>query len=166
MSCLDKIKKKIYNLENIIIDVNIWRNDNKKIVFTNGCFDLIHKGHIDILSKSADLGDRLVVGVNSDLSIRNLKGESRPIMDQDSRLTILSSFEFIDAVILFDEETPYDLIKNIVPNILTKGGDYKAKNIVGSDIVLDNGGDVVLIPFVDGCSSTSLIDKILHNSNG
>ena len=166
MSYLEKIEKKIYNLENIIIDVNIWRNDNKKIVFTNGCFDLIHKGHIEILSKSADLGDRLVVGVNSDLSIRNLKGESRPIMDQDSRLTILSSFEFIDAVILFDEEDPYDLIKNIIPNILTKGGDYNAKNIVGSDIVLDNGGDVVVIPFLDGCSSTSVIDKILHNRHG
>jgi D-glycero-beta-D-manno-heptose 1-phosphate adenylyltransferase len=131
---------------------------DKKIVFTNGCFDLIHLGHIDYLSKASDFGEILIIGLNTDASVRKLKGKHRPIKDEQSRAMILASFLFVDFVILFDEETPYELIKSIRPNVLIKGSDYNVEDIIGHDIVKNGGGDVVTLDFLDG-HSTSLIEK-------
>jgi D-glycero-beta-D-manno-heptose 1-phosphate adenylyltransferase len=133
----------------------------KKIVFTNGCFDIIHKGHVNYLANAADFGDILIIGLNSDNSVKRLKGENRPIQNQEARAQILASMFFISYVIIFEEDTPYNLIDIIRPDVLVKGGDYKEiDKIVGYDIVKANGGDVFTIPFVDGFSSTSIMDKI------
>jgi len=136
------------------------RTENKTIVFTNGCFDILHKGHIYYLNESANLGDVLIVGLNSDSSIKKIKGQDRPINDQSSRAEVLSALRFVDYVVLFDEETPYNLINFIKPTILVKGGDYKLNDIVGADIVQDYGGKVVTIPYLDGNSTTEIIEKI------
>ena len=134
---------------------------DKKVVFTNGCFDIIHKGHIDYLSKAAKLGDIMVLGLNSDESISRIKGDKRPIMPFEDRGTILSALGFIDFVVPFEEDTPYELIKEIVPDILIKGKDYDAKDIVGYDIVTANGGKVETIELTPGKSTTNIIEKIL-----
>jgi D-beta-D-heptose 7-phosphate kinase/D-beta-D-heptose 1-phosphate adenosyltransferase len=127
-----------------------------KIVFTNGCFDILHRGHIEYLKKSKELGYKLIVGLNSDASIKRLKGNDRPVNNQQDRKTVLESLEFVDEVIVFDEDTPYELIKSIKPDIITKGGDYKSKNeVVGNDLA-----EVVLIPFVEGYSTTSVLEKV------
>ena len=131
----------------------------KKIVFTNGCFDIIHRGHAEYLSKAADLGNILVVGLNSDASVKRLKGESRPVQDEQTRALILASMFFITYVVIFDEETPYELIKSVQPDVLVKGGDYEIKKIVGYDIVTAKGGKVLTIPFVEGHSTTSILSK-------
>jgi rfaE bifunctional protein nucleotidyltransferase chain/domain len=138
-----------------------WKKEKEKIVFTNGCFDIVHLGHVDYLSKAADLGSKLVVGLNSDASTQRLKGVSRPINQEISRAGILASFFFIDAVILFNEDTPLDLIKYILPNVLVKGADYSIDQIVGAKEVLENGGDVVTIKFLDGYSTSLIEQKIL-----
>nr|MBC7612325.1 D-glycero-beta-D-manno-heptose 1-phosphate adenylyltransferase [Pseudopedobacter sp.] len=138
-----------------------WKMNNEKIVFTNGCFDIVHLGHVDYLSKAADLGSKLIVGLNSDASTQRLKGATRPINPEISRAGILASFFFIDAVILFDEDTPLDLIKNILPNVLVKGADYSIDQIVGAKEVLENGGDVETIKFLDGYSTSLIEQKIL-----
>ena len=148
MSNLKKIKNKIFSFENLITEVSCWRAANDKIVFTNGCFDLVHRGHIEVLARTADLGDRLIVGLNSDSSIQKIKGSNRPIIDQTSRAILLASLAFVDAVILFYEETPLDLITAVVPDILAKGGDYDTNSIVGHDIIKKNGGKIILIPFL------------------
>lgn len=135
-----------------------WHNNQQKVVFTNGCFDILHRGHVDYLAKAADLGDKLVIGVNTDASVSKLKGPQRPIQDEYSRLQILASLAFVDAVILFDEETPYELIKLVQPDVLVKGSDYKPEDIVGYDIVKAKGGNVNTIDFIPGFS-TSLIEK-------
>ncbi|MCC6684357.1 MAG: D-glycero-beta-D-manno-heptose 1-phosphate adenylyltransferase [Bacteroidia bacterium] len=140
-----------------------WRNANEKIVFTNGCFDLLHRGHTDYLAKAADCGTRLIIGVNTDASVSRLKGPSRPIQDEQSRMQILASLACVDAVILFDEETPYELIKTVQPDVLVKGGDYKPEDIVGYDIVTAKGGNVTTIDFVPGFS-TSAIEQKIKNS--
>ena len=140
-----------------------WRNTNEKIVFTNGCFDLLHRGHTDYLAKAADCGTRLIIGVNTDASVGRLKGPARPIQDEQSRLQILASLACVDAVILFDEETPYELIKTVQPDVLVKGGDYKPEDIVGYDIVTAKGGNVTTIDFVPGFS-TSAIEQKIKNS--
>jgi len=133
----------------------------KKIVFTNGVFDLLHLGHIDYLSKAKDLGNFLVVGVNSDESARKLgKGINRPIKDEVSRSTIMASLRFVDMVIIFDEETPYKIIKMVQPDVLVKGSDYQLKEIVGYDIVMAKGGEVVTIDFLPGYSTTAIENKI------
>jgi rfaE bifunctional protein nucleotidyltransferase chain/domain len=160
MSHLKKIKNKIFSLVNLNNQVDEWKKSGEKIVFTNGCFDVLHRGHIEVLSKTADLGGRLIIGLNSDSSIKKLKGKSRPIIDENSRALLLAAISFVDAVILFSEETPLNLINNLNPDILAKGGDYEINTIVGHEIVKKNGGDVVLIPFLDGFSSTNIIDKI------
>ena len=134
---------------------------DKKVVFTNGCFDIIHKGHIDYLSKAAKLGDIMVLGLNSDESISRIKGDKRPIMPFEDRSAILSALGFIDFVVSFEEDTPYELIKEIVPDILIKGKDYDAKDIVGYDIVTGNGGKVETIELTPGKSTTNIIEKIL-----
>ncbi len=156
---LSIIKNKIKNREEISMILSYWKFHDKKVVFTNGCFDIIHRGHIDYLSKTRDLGDVLIIGLNTDESVKHLKGENRPLQDEYSRALILASFSFVDLVVSFSEETPYNLIQLIVPDILVKGGDYNIKDIVGYDIVTSNGGIVKTIPFVDGFSTTNILKK-------
>ena len=132
----------------------------KSIVFTNGCFDVLHRGHIQYLGQAANLGDYLVVGLNTDASVKKLKGPTRPYLDEQSRALILAALGFVTAVVLFDEETPYDLIKKIKPQFLVKGGEYKVEEIVGYDIVKAKGGQVLTLPMVEGFSSTGIIDKL------
>ena len=164
MTHLEIINSKIYTQATIIHQLSIWRFKDRKVVFTNGCFDILHRGHIDYLSKAADLGQVLIVGVNSDSSTRNLKGPFRPINDEYSRAMILASLHFTDAVILFDEPTPYNLIKFIQPDILVKGADYKIEDIAGSDIVLAKGGQVITIELLQGFSTSSIEAKIKGNN--
>ena len=163
MSSLKKIKDKIFNLNDLKNKVISWKENGHKIVFTNGCFDIMHKGHIEVLSKSSDLGDKLIIGLNSDSSVQKLKGNSRPIIDENSRAIALAALSFVDAIVLFSEETPINLISNLTPDILAKGGDYEIRTIVGHEIVQKNGGEVILIPFVDGFSSTNIINKIKNS---
>jgi len=137
-----------------------WKHAGDKVVFTNGCFDLVHRGHIDSLAKAAVFGDRLIVGLNSDVSVKNLKGENRPLIGQQSRAILLASLFMVDAVILFDEETPYELIKQIAPDVLVKGAEYQVGEIAGFDIVLASGGRVERIELTEGFSTTDLIQKI------
>ena len=157
---LNKLKAKIFNIKDLSKIINEWRLNGDKIVFTNGCFDLIHLGHLEILARSADLGDKLIVGINSDMSIKKIKGSSRPIIQEDSRAKQLAAIEFIDAVILFNEDTPYDLINILKPDILTKGGDYKKNDIVGNQLINKQQGEVVIIPLTQGYSTTSILEKI------
>src|SRR5690606_34524896 len=126
----------------------------------NGCFDILHRGHLEYLQAAADLGDILVVGLNSDASVKRLKGENRPINNQNDRAFALASLVFVDAVIIFDEDTPLELIQRVKPNVLVKGGDYSIGNIVGADFVKNIGGEVQVIPFVDGYSTTQIIEKM------
>lgn len=147
--------------ENKILEhVTSIKKTNKKIVFTNGCFDLVHRGHIEMLASTADLGDRLIIGLNTDTSIKHLKGENRPIIDEYSRSILLASLQFIDAIVLFSENTPKKIIETIIPDVLAKGGDYNLEEIAGYDVVTKNGGMVVLVPFIDGYSTSSIIHKI------
>ncbi len=131
-----------------------------KVVFTNGCFDIIHRGHVEYLNEAKSLGDFLVVGLNSDSSVRKLKGPERPVVHETDRAFVLSSLKSVDAVIIFEEETPYELIKFVKPDFLVKGGDWKKEDIVGSDIVEEYGGKVISLKFVDSYSTTGLISKI------
>ena len=160
---LERVKNKIFNKNNLLEKLEIWRDANKKIVFTNGCFDLIHLGHIEVLARSADLGDILIIGVNTDSSIKELKGNNRPIIEEDSRAQQLASLEFVDAVILFNEQTPLELIKVIKPNVITKGGDYNSEQVVGNEIAIENEGEVIIIPLTQGYSTTSILDKIKND---
>lgn len=159
-SKLEIIKSKILSGDALQKAMNRWRFYEKKIVFTNGCFDILHYGHIDYLSKAKDLGDILIVGLNTDSSVKKLKGNNRPIQDENSRAHILASLQFIDAVVLFDEDTPYNLISLIKPDILVKGSDYKAEEIVGYDILKTYNGEVRTIDFVPGYSTTAIEEKI------
>ena len=160
MSHLKKIENKIFTINDLKVKTERWKSLGNQIVFTNGCFDIIHQGHIEVLSKSADLGEKLIVGLNSDKSIKKLKGKNRPIKDEYSRAMLLASFNFVDAVILFSEDTPIKLIRGLKPDILAKGGDYKIEEIAGHKIIKETGGEVKLIPFVEGYSSTQIIKKI------
>lgn len=160
MNKLDILNNKILSLPEILKLVKVWKFKEKKIVFTNGCFDLLHLGHIDYLANAASLGDILIVGLNTDDSVSRIKGPSRPITDQDSRASIIASLFFVDAVVLFDEETPANMIAAIVPDVLVKGADYTVDQIVGADTVLTNGGEVKTIPFIPGYSTTSIEMKI------
>ncbi len=162
MSHHQHIVNKIHTIETLSHQLKLWTDANEKIVFTNGCFDLIHQGHVDYLAKAADLGTKLVIGVNTDASVNKLKGDHRPIQDEYSRQFILAAFEFVDAVILFGEQTPYDLIKLVQPDVLVKGSDYKPEDIVGYDIVKAKGGEIKTIDFLPGFS-TSLIEKKIKN---
>ena len=137
-----------------------WRNNNEKIVFTNGCFDIVHHGHVDSLIKSAEMGTKLIVGLNSDKSVEILKGRTRPIINVESRAIVLAAFSFVDAVIIFTEETPANLIAQIIPDVLAKGNQYKMHEIVGFDTVLAHGGKVVTIELVPGISTSDIINKI------
>jgi len=143
-----------------------WQKQGLRIVFTNGCFDLLHLGHVDYLEKARQLGDKLIVGVNTDASVSRIKGPNRPLQDEMSRARIMASLLFIDLVILFDEETPYELIKSVKPDVLVKGDDYSVQNIVGHDIVLENGGEVKTIQLVKGYSTSGIVEKIRKQLNG
>ena len=147
-------------LKNNIEIINRIKADRKKIVFTNGCFDLLHVGHIRYLAQAKKLGDFLIIGLNSDSSVKELKGEDRPINSFEDRATLLSAIESVDSVIMFEEQTPENLIKDIVPDILVKGGDYNIEDIVGYQTVMQNGGQVKTLSFYDGYSSTNYINKI------
>jgi len=138
------------------------KNKGKKIVFTNGCFDILHRGHVEYLSKAKQLGDVLIVGLNSDSSVKMIKGDKRPIVPQEDRAFILSNLSFVDYVVIFDEPTPYELISKIVPDVLVKGSDWSEENVVGKDIVEANGGKVVLIELVPGRSTTNVIKTIIE----
>jgi rfaE bifunctional protein nucleotidyltransferase chain/domain len=140
--------------------LNQWKQSGYTVVFTNGCFDLVHRGHIDSLAKAAELGDRLIVGLNSDASVKLLKGENRPLIDQQSRAILLASLLMVDAVVIFNEETPYELIRSIQPDVLAKGSEYLLEEIAGYDIVLANGGRVERIELTEGFSTTDIIQKI------
>lgn len=164
MSSLSIISGKILDELSLKSRVQLWESEKKSVVFTNGVFDLIHLGHIDYLSKAKDEGDILVVGVNTDSSARRLgKGSIRPITDEKSRSMIIAALEFVDAVVLFEEDTPYNLIAKIQPNILVKGADYKPEDIVGYDIVTAKGGSIKTIAFLPGYSTTSIEQKIKNS---
>jgi len=145
--------------------VDLLKASGKTIVFTNGCFDILHAGHVTYLAEARRLGDVLIVGVNSDASVRTLKGPRRPIVPQEERATVLAALEAVDYVVVFDEPTPYTLIEAIRPHVLVKGGDWSTESVVGRDIVEANGGRVVIIPFVPGLSTTNIIDKITESFN-
>jgi rfaE bifunctional protein nucleotidyltransferase chain/domain len=168
MSRLSSLESKIVSLEDAKRRVNMWHLKNDKVVFTNGCFDILHKGHVTYLAKSAELGDRLIVAINTDASVRELgKGDNRPINPEDARATVLAALGFVDMVVFFDDNTPLSLIEFLQPDILVKGADYdpqetnpdSKKYIVGSDFIKKNGGEVVAIQLVEGYSTTSIIEK-------
>ena len=161
MSHFNTIIGKIQTRNQLSQTVLGWKNEKLRIVFTNGCFDLLHRGHVDYLSKAADLGDKLVIGLNSDASVSKLKGPHRPITDQDSRAFLLASLAFVDAVVIFDEDTPADLINLVRPDVLVKGGDYEPKDIVGYDTVIARGGEVIALPLVKGYSTTDIETRIV-----
>jgi len=154
------ISGKIYSLTGIIEKVNQWKKEKKKIVFTNGVFDLLHKGHIFSLSQAAKEGDILIIGLNSDVSVKRLKGDTRPVNDQDARALLLAALSMVDAVIIFEEDTPLKLITSILPDVLVKGGDYTVDEIAGAKEVIANGGKVVINPILDGFSTTAIINAI------
>ena len=164
MSQLESIHRKIfYSVSDFEKTLNYYRFKNFTKVFTNGCFDIMHLGHVEYLSKSSDLGQILIVGLNSDASVGRLKGEGRPICDVRSRAAVLASLSFVSAVVIFEEDTPLELIKFIRPDVLVKGKDYSVETIVGADVVLANGGRVETIELVEGYS-TSLIENKIKGS--
>lgn len=151
---------KICDLSSMKTRVSGWKKDGKKVVFTNGVFDLLHIGHITYLAKSSELGDKLIIGLNSDNSVKRIKGNDRPVNDQNSRAALLAALFFVDGIVLFEEDTPLNLITALMPDILVKGADYAIENIVGGKEVMANGGEVKTIDLVEGYSSTSIINKI------
>lgn len=169
MTRLEHIQQKIHSVESLQLLVQTWRLKNEKIAFTNGCFDILHQGHVTYLAQSANYANRLIVGLNTDSSVkRQGKGDNRPVNSEDSRLLVLASLGFVDAVVLFDEDTPYELIKELQPDVLLKGADYNPAQtdssqkdyIIGSDIVKENGGEVIAVPLVEGFSTTAIIKKM------
>jgi D-beta-D-heptose 7-phosphate kinase/D-beta-D-heptose 1-phosphate adenosyltransferase len=160
MKAIQAIEKKILTRHEIMLLVNSWRITGKTVSFSNGCFDILHEGHIFSLSQAAKEADYLIVGLNSDSSTKKLKGPSRPINHEKSRALLLAALVIVDAVVIFDEDTPRELITAIMPDVLAKGGDYTVDQIAGSKEVLANGGWVVINPIVEGFSTTGLIEQI------
>jgi rfaE bifunctional protein nucleotidyltransferase chain/domain len=161
MNHLEHIESKIWHMDKKLEwQLNVWRFHEHKIVFSNGCFDILHLGHIDYLAKAASEGNLLIVGLNSDASVSRIKGKNRPITDEKSRAMKLAALGFVGAVVIFEEDTPKDLIKIVQPDVLVKGKDYEEKDIVGADIVRAKGGEVITIDLVEGYSTTALIEKI------
>ncbi|MEO5594533.1 MAG: D-glycero-beta-D-manno-heptose 1-phosphate adenylyltransferase [Chitinophagaceae bacterium] len=156
----DIIQQKIYTLQQILKEAGRWKFMKKQIAFTNGCFDILHEGHIFSLSQAAKEGDFLIVGVNADASTKRLKGPSRPINNEHSRALLIASLVMVDAVVIFEEDTPLEIIKAIMPDAIVKGGDYTIEQIVGAKEVIANGGRVVINPIVQGFSTTAIIEKI------
>jgi D-beta-D-heptose 7-phosphate kinase/D-beta-D-heptose 1-phosphate adenosyltransferase len=160
LKSIQAIPAKIYTRADLLLQVNRWRLINKKIVFTNGVFDILHEGHISSLGNAASNGHILIVGLNADASVKKLKGESRPVNNQQSRALILASLLMVDAVVIFDEETPLQLITAILPDVLVKGGDYTIEQIAGAKEVVANGGEVKIAPILQGFSTTNIIEKM------
>lgn len=155
------VSQKIYNKERLKRQMAVWKMLGKRVVFTNGVFDLLHQGHIYSISQAAQEGDVLIVAVNADASVKRLnKGPERPINDQHSRAIILASLIMVDAVIIFEEDTPYELITFLMPDVLVKGGDYRVEQVVGHREVIENGGEVVINPIVEGFSTTAMVQKM------
>jgi rfaE bifunctional protein nucleotidyltransferase chain/domain len=157
---MEKAASKIKSVADAKTIVAQWKQLGLKVVFTNGCFDILHLGHVDYLEKAREMGDKLVLGLNTDDSVSRFKGASRPIQDQNSRSHILASLQFVDLVVFFNEDTPLNLITELLPNILVKGSDYLAENIVGADVVKRNGGTVKTLEFVKGYSTSKIVEKI------
>ena len=155
------ITAKIKTWEDLEKATEKWRTKGEKIVFTNGCFDLLHYGHLHYLAEARALGDRLIIGLNSEASVKRLKGENRPINDELTRQHTLASLAFVDAVVIFEKDTPLELIKVVQPDILVKGGDWKPEQIVGSNVVLARGGAVKSLAFIEGYSTTNIEEKII-----
>jgi rfaE bifunctional protein nucleotidyltransferase chain/domain len=162
MNYTEIIQQKIFSLDDLSRKINVWRLLNRSIVFTNGCFDILHLGHVQYLAKAKEQGDVLIVGLNSDQSVACNKGPGRPINNEAARAFVLASLHVVDAVVLFSEETPYTLIKQVQPDVLVKGADYKAEQIVGYDIVTQRGGKVITINLTEGYSTTGLINRMKH----
>jgi len=161
MSFHQKLSDKLHNKQSLKLFLEECSKNGKKVVFTNGCFDILHRGHVEYLTQARDLGDVMVLGLNTDSSVKRLgKSPERPINSEETRAIILAGLECIDAIVLFDEDTPYDLIQYIQPDVLVKGDDYKVEEIVGYDIVTAKGGKVITIPLVKGFSTTNLIAKM------
>ena len=160
MNYFEKINNKLLDGEKLAKWLDDCHKNGKKIVFSNGCFDILHRGHVEYLSKAAAFGDVMVIGLNTDASVKRLKGPLRPVNDEKSRAFVLAGLEFVSAVVLFDEDTPYNLIKTVQPDVLVKGSDYKPENIVGYDIVTAKGGKVVTVDLVEGFSTTNTIEKM------
>ena len=160
MRSVSSIPNKIFTIESLVAQLKRWRLHNKKIVFTNGVFDILHEGHIASLSEAASCGHILIVGVNTDASVKRLKGESRPVNNENSRALLLSALLMTDAVILFNEDTPLNLITTILPDVLVKGGDYTIDQIVGAKEVMVNGGEVKIVPILEGFSTSSIIQRM------
>jgi len=156
----NNIESKIQDWQTAKKTVEKWKENSEVVVFTNGCFDILHYGHLHYLAAAADLGNRLIIGLNSAQSVKRLKGEHRPINDDLTRQFTLASLEFVDLVVEFEEDTPFDLLQTLLPNILVKGGDYKIHQIVGADIIMKNGGKVETLDFVKGYSTTNIEEKI------
>jgi len=169
MGKFEQIKSKVTSLDEMVQRIQEWKNAGEKVVFTNGCFDILHEGHVTYLAKAADLGSKLIIAINTDASVkRQGKGEERPINPESSRALILASLEFVDGVVFFDEDTPVSLIELLKPSVLVKGADYDAaeedpmskKYIVGRDIILANGGEVKTVALVEGFSTTNIVKKL------
>lgn len=160
MHKLQWIQNKIHSRQSMKQLCNIWRASGHKIVFTNGCFDILHHGHLDLLANAADKGNKLVLALNTDASVKRLKGPERPVTHEHDRAFQAASLLCVDAVCLFDEDTPAEIISELKPDVLVKGGDYTIDKIVGADVVLANGGSVEIVPFVQGYSTTSIIGRI------
>jgi len=154
------MKNKLKTFEELKKILNDIRSHNKRIVFTNGCFDIIHAGHVQYLQEARNLGDILIIGLNSDDSVKRLKGKSRPVNTQKDRAIVLSALESVSFVVIFHQDTPYELIKDLKPDVLVKGGDWKPEDIVGSDVVLKNNGEVKSLSYIKGRSSTEILDKL------
>jgi len=155
----DYIRAKIFSRNNIVALTDEWKQQNLVIVFTNCCFDILHSGHIYLLNKAAESGDKLIIGLNSDASVSRLKGNSRPVNDWNSRAILLAALQCIDAVVAFDEDTPLNLINEIKPDVLVKGGDYQTNEIVGATEMKSRGGSIKIIPFLEGFSSSNILKK-------
>lgn len=160
MRSLTQIPEKIFNLESLLKQVFIWKMQSKKIVFTNGVFDMLHKGHIASLTEAASYGEILIVAVNTDASVKKLKGPTRPVNDENARALVLASLLQTDAIILFEKDTPLELIKAIMPDVLVKGGDYTVEQIAGAKEVIENGGEVKIAKIIEGVSTTNIIKKM------
>lgn len=160
----NRTESKIKSLDETKSLRNLWKDQGLKVVFTNGCFDLIHLGHVDYLERARSLGDRLILGLNSDNSVRRIKGDNRPVMNEISRSRIMASLEFVNVVVLFEEDTPFNLIKELKPDILVKGSDYLSENIVGAEIVKEEGGEIRTIDLIEGYSTSSIISKIVSKN--
>jgi rfaE bifunctional protein nucleotidyltransferase chain/domain len=164
MRTIERLQQKVLSAAQLADQVRKWQQAGEKVVFTNGCFDLLHYGHIHYLAEARDLGDRLVIGLNADASVSRLKGAHRPIKDELGRASLLAAFSFIDGITIFAEDTPLDLIQMISPDILVKGGDWQPHQIVGADWVMSHGGSVHSLPFQEGYSTTNLEQKIIDHA--